>query len=461
MISVRNRLQRLSGSKLIVCVLLSLMITGCGIFSPSKPVVKKKPKKERKTVPRIDHSKKDEKKDTTTENENDPKDVKDSTSDPKESEIDISKTWNVSMFLPIDAPKVSMGALNVSELHNLEFIQYYAGVKLALEDLEKEGATLSLSVFDANGNSSDFAQTLKNQLPLNTDLVMGPFDKGSLQVLADFGKRNEIPVISPWLSSRSVTEDNPYFIQFRPFLIEHFNEITKHALSQFDASQIYVAARNNSKELGRIKYFQEAAFNLTKVENPLQIISFEEQALYEEEPLFERIIHGEQDIAIIIPNYASKDANYIYNLLRRINVEKRNRQVVVYTMPITMSMDKMSYNFYTSMKIRTCVSRFVDKYDNQVKAFEARYFNVYNDLPASAAFEGYDNMLYVGRQLMKNGKSFYLKSEPSENAYFSTLYRMVPMYDNKDDQSPKVKYYENNNLQIVEYQSDRFVRISK
>lgn len=462
MISVQNHPQRLSGNNILVILFLGILFSGCGILSSGNknPEVisnNNKVKEVPTEVDTVEWKSTDEKKYPPITDIVDEEEVK------KEGDGFYS-VYNLSCFIPLQANRLNPQVMSESDLNNLNYIQYYAGMKLAADQLSQEGVNINLNVYDSGFETEKVKQIVENQLPMNTNIVLAPFKKDALSYLAEMGKEKKVPVISPWLSSKSVTKNNPYYVQLRPFLTEYYRKITDHALDTYNPEQIFLLSRNNAKEIRRFKVFQQRANELLNQPNPLKTYTLDEVQLTGEDPVFEAQLNVSDTVVFIIPNYSNKDMQFVYNIIRRLHVERAEKNIIIYTMPLVKDMDQISFDYWNDLQIRICLFRFVDEADSEVKRFASKYYREYHDFPSIDAYEGYDNMMYIGRQLRENGVYFYQDkkaAEELEDSYLTTKYRLEPVYSNSSDKLSDIQYYENRHLMIVQYITDRFMNISK
>jgi len=366
--------------------------------------------------------------------------------------------YRVACFLPMSTHRMPLNAESPKDYRSLKYMHYYAGMQMAMEDLEQDGMNLTFDIYDSKEDVKQVESIINDQLPRNTDVIYGSLRKDVLMKLAEFGKENEIPVISPWYSSKSVTKENPYYIQLTPYLIDHYKAITEHALENFDPSQIFLLGRRNTKDVDRFKYFQKFAEEITDGEQ-LNTFTFYTDSLTQEYEIFKEVILRDSATVFILPNFSNRnDASYIYNVLRRINVEKMNHEVYVYGMPVLYDMDKISYEYYTNMNMRIVMSRFTDKTGSEVQSLNGRFYSRFNDFPLEDFYEGYDNILFLGRMLDEHGLDFMDHLNEDDQEYLSTKFNIEPVMKGEVENG-KVNYYENKNLRIIQFVENQFRKI--
>lgn len=376
---------------------------------------------------------------------------KDGDKQPKPAE---DKIFNIALILPLDA---SSGRIDNNS--NLRFIQYYSGIKIAGRDLETNGYSLNVSVFD----SKDFVSP--DALPLDLDVIIGPYasassehSKNELQKIIEYGKKNEIMVISPWYSNSKATENNPYFIQIKPNIREHFNKIIETIYAEGNQSKVVLVGRDNNSDYKLLDYMQSlaSAYNKKKdIDKPLDQILVNEKTIYKSDSIFYSKIKSGKSI-FVFPNYSYSDEEYLRGILTKLLGEKGIHNITAMGLPILLESEKISYSLYQGLNMELVVPDFVDKDDSRVKDFTRSFYELYKTIPATDAFEGYDLFSFVGNVLVKYGSNFINKLENSGGVYLQTGFEIKPVYPENDDTYSKLQFYENKHLHLLRFRNGAF-----
>ena len=72
------------------------------------------------------------------------------------------------------------------------------------------------------------------------------------------------------------------------------------------------------------------------------------------------------------------------------------------------------------------------------------------------AYEGYDNLLFIGRSMKRYGTGFVKRLGGDNQEYLSTRFDIQPIMDDTDVESKKIEYYENQNLRIIQFIENQF-----
>ena len=80
-------------------------------------------------------------------------------------------------------------------------------------------------------------------------------------------------------------------------------------------------------------------------------------------------------------------------------------------------------------------------------------------MPSDDAYEGYDNLMFIGRNLNEFGKHFQYYLNDDQGYYLQAGYRVEKTHkDSSDDRPKEIQFFENKNVDIIEFKENRFVR---
>ena len=479
MISVQNHLQRLSGSKIFIFILLGIIIfPSCDIFKPAQsgkkddivldPITGKRKKYNKRTKQYEYIDSKVEKVDTVvwrtpsaglppvseTPNSStvsDPLDGNGSTSiDTTSQNLD---TYNVGILLPF---LTSRSAGTISSKSKLA-IQFYAGVKMALEDLQNQDVNLNVKVYDTNANPSTINNILAKPEIQDMNLILGPVKKNNVKLVAEFGKSRHIPVVSPLSPSRNGSE-NPYLIQVNPSFKAHCKAIMTHILKHYDADQVVLLVQDNVKEKRRLKYFQDARKEIAKTNDitPMKEMLVSPISSEWANANFDGYINPNKKTVFVIPSWSNE--GFINAMVRILRIAKSQNDLVVYGMPQWMKFTKIDYEYFENLNIHVSSANFIDLDNPKIVAFRQRYFRKYDDIPTKYAFQGYDDMMYFGEMLQKYGTQFQFQLDRERDEALHTQYHFQSIVNPKAIQNETfdIDYFENNFVYILEFEDYHF-----
>ena len=96
------------------------------------------------------------------------------------------------------------------------YLEFYEGVLIAIDSLQKTGMNIQLQVFDTERNPEKIKRIIYDEKFLETDLIIGPVFEEVQKEVAQIAHKNRIPMVSPLVSNSLIVHGNPYFFQVNP-----------------------------------------------------------------------------------------------------------------------------------------------------------------------------------------------------------------------------------------------------
>lgn len=348
------------------------------------------------------------------------------------------KAYSMAVLLPFNSAQFTEGANPPKAQFALDF---YAGVKLALDSFANQPSNLTVNVMDSRG---DFNSVATRYEVTKADMILGPIDRNEVISAMAFSTRNKIPVVSPYFPTGDVETGNPQFIQVKPSLKTHCFNIVNHITSHYPNSQVVIAARSKDNETARFTYFEEA--NKAYSAGQFEEWRIENELVMNPEPYIEQ--NG--TTVFIVPSW---NEAFVASFLKKINASPRRGQIVVYGMPQWQDFTGLN-PLYEATKTHISSSTFIDAASPDVKHFRSKFLSKYGKLPNSDAFLGYDCALYFGKMLMQYGNSFPEFLNREQQSVLHTRFNFNPVYRNmavSDDVTSNISKNENGYVNILRF----------
>ncbi|MCC6724398.1 MAG: amino acid ABC transporter substrate-binding protein [Saprospiraceae bacterium] len=360
---------------------------------------------------------------------------------------------NVTILLPFMANASASGVPENSQWA----VSFYAGARLAYDDLEEDGAKFTVNVMDSEESSTAKVGSLTKGSELaNADLIIGPYKRDNVNLLQDFAKKNKIPLVVPYTAQTGVAEDNPYYLQVNPSLKTHCEAMTKHIRKSHQPENVVLVALDKAEEKARFKFFQDANSVIEKGKTGRK---FKELLVPEGAANFHTINIGQflnpnATTVFVVPSWSNQ--TFIYSLLRQLMAKQsEGEDIIVYGMNMWLEFEQIDFEYFEKLKLHVSSASYVDPNDEKVKQFRQKYFQSYGTVPNDEAYLGYDVMLYFGKQLAKYGKDFpeKLDGRPSDVLHGRFDFQRVVADPSKHKED--LDYYdqlENNFVHILKFQ---------
>lgn len=376
-------------------------------------------------------------------------------------------TYKVAMLLPFLTDQFNFTDPEINS-KSLWAVNFYAGTKLAMDDLKDEGIDIDLTIIDSKASSSNTRRLLSREGSIkDANLIIGPYRRENVRLVAEFAKRNEITYVSPFNAGSELSENNPNYIQFNPTLKTHCEAITSHARASYETDQIVLVARNNPNELARFDYFHDKNWEIELAESNEEerkpdttrfkeyIISQSSVDLDEVDML--PLMELQDTMVFIIPSWS--DEKFVISFLRKLDlVNTEENHIVVYGMPQWMKYERVDYDYYEKLNVHISSGTFIDPFSTDIQFFRRKFFKAYGAPPRDEAYMGYDITLYCGRMLQKHGTKFQYWLDRELDRYMHTKFEFQQVVDptTRGREKYQIDQFENKYVNILKFQDYQF-----
>lgn len=144
-------------------------------------------------------------------------------------------------------------------------LEFYEGVQLALDSLNKEKAQLEVFVYDTRAAGQTISQQLNRSELDSVDLIIAHATVQENRVFADAAKAKKIPYINPNLPNDGGIKNNPYFVLLNSTLKTHVEGIYRHIQKYYPLGEVIVFRKRGQMEEIIRNYFDEFGRNTMSV----------------------------------------------------------------------------------------------------------------------------------------------------------------------------------------------------
>lgn len=453
MILVQNHLLRLNGSKMIFISFVTALIMSCSstkdVPRSKRPVVIQSDPSDRKDKEEVEVLSMDTIRWVIESEDAYPPITGETKEDSPFGEI-IKDQYQVALLIPF---KLTSSNVDNFDPVNIKFAQFYSGLKMALSSDER--VNVNIRTFETNRDINDIDAILRELEFLKPDLIIGPYETDALSKAAEFAKRNEIPLISPWKAANRVTQDNPFYLQIRPNVSAYYEAIVAHMTSYFDRRDIRIISNANGRERNMISFIQkinDEKSNLPIVQ-PLAEYQVHEDSLRSSESfVFKNAIESGAKVFFLPQFNVARDEEFLYECLRKLSAEKGDNEIYVYTMPLALNSEKVDLNIIKNIHLRICEYKFADERNPVIKKFKSDFYNNYGWLPTEDAHFGYDLMKFVQYGLQRYGKYFHYYLKETKVDLNQMTIKVAAYYDTNGE----FAYLMNNHFYMIEFEDSHF-----
>ncbi|MDZ4710156.1 MAG: hypothetical protein SH818_17280 [Saprospiraceae bacterium] len=462
MISVPNHRLPLNGSKLakLVGMAIGLLMFAC---SPAKkttstPVKPQTPVVDAKEVynPKTGRYEKADTNNTRvdtvrwTDSGKDPL-IKITGKDPELTDPsgDKKTAYKVVLLLPLSEENINK---ELSGEGSEKFFHYYAGLKMGIQDMGNKNTPLEIRVVDVGAAADAILPVLNSPAIQQADLIIGPYRRDHLNEAAKLSIKNNVPMVAPWNSFRTIEFVNPNYILLKSSLPTHCEVLTKYILDGFSPNEVCMVGRERFKPL--MNYFQTALQELNGQDSTMfaQIVVKDDFKFGDEY----KYLDSTKNVYIVTE---FDDPNVVFNFLRHLNLMRNNRSITVVGMPSWQDYGVDFTSLFSQLKVVISSSSFADYSLDKVSAFRKSFFHTYQTFPLRDAYEGYDAIQYLVQMLSQYGKTFHHRDDALSFEGLATKIKLEKIINTSamvDDRLNNVICIENKALHILKFDQFRF-----
>lgn len=334
-------------------------------------------------------------------------------------------------------------------------VQFYAGAKIALEQLSREEKiNLVVDVYDTQTSDADFQKLMADPRLEKAALFVGPVRNSHLTAFAEWAKPRRKIILSPESPASDLTRQNPDFIQIAPSLRAHCEAIVRHVRKTHRTDAVTLVCKE--KEADRLPYFQNANALIGGGGRFAELLLPDVTASFSAIDLKKYIKAGRTSV-FVLPTWASQD--FVNGFLRRLRESKGANHVEVYGMPQWRSFESIEPEFFTANNVHITAASHMQYAAQEVKDFQQKFYDATGTIPDHDGFNGYDVTLFAGRMLARYGLAFPEQLSLESYQGLHGDFRFAPVYSTGavDAGTGQPDYLENTFVHILKFGPSGFV----
>ena len=321
-------------------------------------------------------------------------------------------------------------------------LEFYEGVQLALDSLNKEFVPLEIYVYDTRSATQPLSEQLNKAEMDSVGLIIAHCSSSEIKTFADAGLKTNTPVINVNMPNDGGITANPFYVMLNPTLRTQCEGIYRHIQKYYSLNPIVVFRKKGQLE-DRIRlYFDEIGKYTRSV--PLKMKWVELNDSFTLNQLRQHLDTIEQTLCIS----GSLDENFGKRLVQQLAaLNKQNYLSAVMGMP---TWDDIPFTKPEFKGIEIIYSTpFYNARMDKVSMGVINYFNKFMFArPSDMVFRGYEVTWKYARLLIQYGND--LSSNLSNKQYrVFTDYDIQPVLSK---QNMTLDYFENKKLYFLKWE---------
>ncbi len=348
----------------------------------------------------------------------------------------------IAVFAPVFIDSVfsgndfKLGKSNNLPRYMLPGLEFYNGVMLAVDSLNKEKIGIEVLFYDSKSESQSIDEIVEDSLFSNVSMIIASFNNRSeIKPLADFALDKNIPLISATYPNDGGITANPFFVMLNPTLSVHLEGIYKFTRRFYPTDNITVFRKKGIVEDMIQNSFSEQ--NRKTAGTQLKLKTVELTDSFTSSQVVPYLDSNKQNIIIC----GTLNEVFSTNLTRVLGSSKNYRTVTI-GMPTWDGLRDISKDIEIVYSTPYNPNR-TDKLSYQ---FAERYRLKYAGRPGDMAYKGFEAMYHFTKLLIKYDKQLINHLSEKEYRLFND-FDLQPVYLNKTGVS--ADYLENKKLYFI------------
>lgn len=309
---------------------------------------------------------------------------------PKSSfEFPVSKkeSYHIAVFLPFQLDSNA----NNNRFISSAALDYYMGLKLALDTLKQRGLVANIYVYDDNSTSFSLEDQLNSPQMKSVDLIFSPLQEKQAKMVASYAKINGIPVVFPVQMPSSIVQMAPNFMAYTTPDQALVESLAKHLHQNFQGHTVILINSPIETDQRLEQQFKAAFAAVPTTQSKLKL----QEATWSTYNKYKSI--GAPQIVV---SFSSE----------RLKVAALLRAAAADSMLLVAGhKDWLDYKELDAPEVRdqsflVALPSHFNYHDPQVIAFHKTYRKRYNADLSKMACLGYDLTLHIGMQLLGNAQ---------------------------------------------------------
>jgi len=320
-------------------------------------------------------------------------------------------------------------------------LEFYEGIQLALDSLNKENTPLEVFVFDTRSSKT----LLMEQLNLldTVDLIIGHANAQENWVLADEARIRKVPYINVNLPNDGGITNNPYFVMLNPSLRTHTESIYRYLQKYYPLNTITVLRKKGQMEDLIKTYLDDYSQSTASV--PLKIKYVDLTDSFTVKQLLPMLDSNRQNAFVA----ASLDDNFNRRLINQFALAGRSYKISIIGMPTLDNLDReFSKSEFKGPEIIYGHPFYHSKTDKLSTEINNYFTTKMYARPSDMVFRGYEVMWKYSKLLAQYKTDLSSNLNNKSNKVF-TDFDIQPVLNK---QTMTMEYFENKKLYFIKWQ---------
>ncbi len=361
------------------------------------------------------------------------------------------RAWNDPIEIAYILPLNSKDTNNI----NSNFMDFYAGVLLAINDSKGNGAKVKVNIYDQN-DYTPLHKLIDEPGFESNQLIVGPVRTNDLTTFTGYAIQKQIPLVSPLdNTSEYIADENQYFIQMpanaKAQITNTVNLLEKVKNLDSVSTVLLIHEKNNVSDslyVNRAKHLLESK---GIAYTPVSYGILEGRDIYKTMLSMVDTLSTKPHIALIPSNSEA----FVSDAIRNLDLcTKSGAKITLVGLPKWRNFETINVDLYHKMRLHVSLPYFVDYNNEVVKRFLKQYRALYSTEPTPFAYQGYDITKYLLDQMLLYGNSFIYSKALNRSALLQSDFELFRDVTNakgglKNNATRNIVYKQNMTIEVI------------
>ncbi len=330
-------------------------------------------------------------------------------------------------------------------------LDFYNGVMLAIDSLNKENINAEVWIYDTKKANTNITSILQSMKVLNFSLIIASLTSSTEQkAVSDFSFASNIPVVSVTYPNDAGVTANPFFVLLNSTLQTHVGAIYRFVEQNYYYNKPLFITRSGASERKVLADFR-ANDSLIKNHFAYKVLELNNNVLFENiKPYLDST---KQNVIVC----GSLNTNFAASLVTALGANPKYKTTLI-GMPNWDGVKKILNNNYNNIDIVYSTPFYYASNDSLVKNITSDYRAKFVGRPSDMVYKGFEAMYHYTHLLSTDSSAFI--SHVSDTS-FSVTNRFLVQPVMQTTQSPVPDYLENKNLYFIRNNSGTVVAVQQ
>jgi LysM repeat protein/ABC-type branched-subunit amino acid transport system substrate-binding protein len=328
--------------------------------------------------------------------------------------INYQKRHRVGVMLPFYGLDNSTDLTLEPELEKRSMLalEFYQGLLLAADSLERMGMNLTLDVVDTKNSKVDVEEKIKQFKRNPPELIIGPLYKNHVEHVAKAMEEEGVLVVSP-LSNKVSVEGKPNLIQCITS-VDGFAAAVADILNQLEGKNKHIVFAHTGIE-NELETQKQIRARIQAIDNSVtfaELVGMEDDGYTVDRFAIKDILAPEGENVFVS---LTRNKVFLADLVNKL-YSARDTSIQLVASSSIMDINTLDYKYLNAINLKMPDDHNLNAENSPF--FNALYYETYGVMPSKYALQGYDVGLYFFTRLYQYGPYFEESlKEPAELLY--------------------------------------------